>query len=423
LDLPCPQPHGLDSWMRLAASLHGLSACWVCSVLLPLTGWQRVLAGYLHQAAGAESGVSESYLVRRDDDSSSRASVSSRSSLDGGVRLSSRRAPLTTAEEVRSKNLQAGETVLGLEAWKFASIVCVFSSAFVVCGFMLQKMGAESPGNYRRVGFIVLSPKWLAGFSLILVASVLGDYWSFSLAPLSLIAPLSGVTVVLNLVMAPLVLGEQLQPWPDVPASVLIFSGSIVSTSTGAHKESLYSCDQLVRLALRPVNVGSYLLLVGLSMACALYAHRESARLEKAARQRPLNPRLADVLLPAVTAASAGSLTNVHLKAEAELIKSGAPGSCCLWGLIFVLTFAAVQLNFVNRGLQLYMQTVFLPVYSSLLVLGCTAYGAVFYQEYEELLAHDGRAFITGIALILSGIGLFTKRRPSERVSSRYGSI
>jgi len=86
------------------------------------------------------------------------------------------------------------------------------------------------------------------------------------------------------------------------------------------------------------------------------------------------------------------------------MVKVGTPG-----GLYFLITlalvapFALVQINFINRGLHLYPQTLFFPVYSSLLVLANTLFGALYYEEYMHLLStpSDFGYFVFGCMLRL----------------------
>ena len=74
--------------------------------------------------------------------------------------------------------------------------------------------------------------------------------------------------------------------------------------------------------------------------------------------------------------------------------------------------FAVVQINFINRGLALYPQTLFFPVYSSMLVLANTIFGALYYEEYLNLLTtpSDFGYFVFGCLLIVQGINLFRWR-------------
>ena len=54
---------------------------------------------------------------------------------------------------------------------------------------------------------------------------------AYALTPMSLIAPLGGLTVVFNFFISPcLIAGEKIHTYPDVPAAVLVFAGCTVAT-------------------------------------------------------------------------------------------------------------------------------------------------------------------------------------------------
>jgi len=118
-------------------------------------------------------------------------------------------------------------------------------------------------------------------------------------------------------------------------------------------------------------------------------------------------------------AAGCGCFSNIMLKAVAELI-SGALLSLDM-GVCIVSTLlpAVLQLNFVNKGLALYQQVVFLPVYTSLLILITTSYGLIFYREYADLVNQRVRCalFSCGVLLIALGVNLFSLRRSSKHSS------
>lgn len=302
--------------------------------------------------------------------------------------------------------------------WALAVMVCVFASVITVCGFALQKKAvtgeSESPKHFR-VFSITLSPMWVAGFLLVTMATFPCDLLAYTLAPLSLTAPLSGLTVVMNQVVAPYLLTEKLQHWPDIPACALIVVGIVLTTSAGEHEEEkTITMGRLFHLARDYVFLGNLLILVLVIWGCIV---RMEIR-----RHRHLLPAGAsgssvfDVALPAMVAAGAGGLTNILLKALGELLKNGDTWQQCVWCSLLILIPAVMQLNFVNMGLRLYAQTLFVPVYSALLVLTNTFYGAIFYQEYTNLLydTQRGGCFCLGVVLIVSGLALFMQRRPED---------
>jgi uncharacterized membrane protein len=300
-------------------------------------------------------------------------------------------------------------------------------SVLTVTGLALQKQAASKRG--RRVGHIVLSARWLSGVITGVILPIPISVCAYGIAPISLISPLSGVSVVLNMILAPVLLGEKLQMRVDVPATLLILVGTAVSTAAGVHVEAEYDFGRLLRLW----GKFEFLLAVGFLSAamlgCLGHMARHREHIEALARSRPSNPKMGHVLLPALVAAGSACFSNILLKALGELVKSGAVALQLSVCLVAAGLPAIVQLNFVNKGLALYQQTVFVPVYSSLLVLVNTFYGLIFYREYVALLQHPERCgfFLFGVLLVILGVVAFSLRKPDkvdkQDVDSRSVSI
>lgn len=310
-------------------------------------------------------------------------------------------------------------------SWVLAVLISIGASAMTVTGFVLQKRALHDAANlgqkWPRVGDIVLSPGWIFGFLVTAIFPVVGDLLAYSLAPLSLTAPLSGISVVLNMVIAPRILNEQLQRFPDVPATALILLGCLLTTAFGDHDRSEpYGAEMLLQLAARPTFVCGSLLGAGCGCAVVARQNRLKLEIEKLAAEQPQNPHLPHVLLPASAAALCGAIANIGLKGVGELIRHQSPKLDVLLCLVVTAPAAAIQVNFINRGLLLYPQSVFISVYGALLVLTNTMYGALFYEEYVPLLASRLRLlfFISGCGLIMCGVGLFRLRQPAKTDSN-----
>lgn len=315
-------------------------------------------------------------------------------------------------------------------AWMVAVAVSCSVSCFTVLGFVLQSQALRDTNQcskWPRIGELVLSPCWLLGATLQVVPNFVGDLIAYTLAPLSLTAPLSGVSVALNTSIAPRLLGERLHAWPDLPATVLILLGVVITTGTGAHKDSVtvFGIGQLQGLAMRPIAL---VVMFGLAVSVAASAVRQlhtRARIEEEAAERFDTPNLHHLLLPAWSAAGAGCITNVGLKVLGELMAAGA-SRLQLWAALtfLVVPSALVQQQAMNKGLRLYPQTVFFPIYSALLVLTNTVFGALFFEEYLSL---DGRGrsglFVLGIGLVMAGISLFSQRSSAKAFDGPDASL
>lgn len=308
-----------------------------------------------------------------------------------------------------------------IPAWIAAVAVSLTGSFLNVSGFLLQKMALRdaTADTWPRIGDLVLSPKWILGFLLAVVAPFPGDLIAYALAPLSLTAPLSGFTVVLNTIVAPTCLGERLQPWPDLAAMGLILLGCVLSTLTGAHQEdySSFTFETMLTFCADPVFLVALVFLIISIVYSMVYMARHANAMEAAAQLRPTNPPMMQLVIPAWTAAGAGCLTNLWLKALGVMFQVRAPFlkdvACLLFG---VVPFALLQINYLNRGLKLYYQTIFFPTYSALLVLTNTVYGSIFYKEYKTIMNSTGQitTFCLGVTAVIFGISLFRFRSPAQ---------
>jgi len=300
-----------------------------------------------------------------------------------------------------------------MPGWLVAVVGSMLSSALTVIGFMMQKKAIGMPRKcwHIKLGDMVLSPLWVGGLAMGVLVPIVIQVVAYSLAPMSLLTPLSGVTVALNTCLAPRLLGEQCQRFPDYVASALILLGTVLTTVAGDHSEVSYSLEAIAGLSVEAVFLVALVVLVLILLASLSYMSTHRSDIEASAMARSSNPHLGHVLLPAFAAAGCGCLANLMLKAFGELLKVGF-GLPTFFMLVATAIPAVGQLNYVNRGLRLYQQTVFFPVYNALLVLTCTIYGLLFYREYAELFRKSWpcACFALGLLSITFGVLLFTFR-------------
>mmetsp|Transcript_37849 Transcript_37849/g.88476 ORF Transcript_37849/g.88476 Transcript_37849/m.88476 type:complete len:375 (+) Transcript_37849:56-1180(+) len=344
--------------------------------------------------------------------------------------------------------------------WVAAILVSVSISAFTVTGFVIQSLELRDPEKwkrYPRFGEVVLSPRWIFGFVLQTFPNFFGDIISYALAPLSLLAPLSGVAVALNTSIAPWMLGEKLQLFPDIPATGLILVGVVVTSMTGAHKDQvdIAGIEMLEELLKTPLTMavfaGLALSLVAafaieemgrayleddsddddnksdnVSTAATSASEDSPKRQRQQQQQQPKAPdfdasRVPFVLLAAWLAAGTGCVTNISIKILSEVLKAPGQEMLAFAALLAgVVPAAILQQQAINKGLRLYPQTVFFPIYSSLLMLANTFFGAVFFDEFIDGLLQGSRGvmFTSGLILIISGIFLFGWRRSPRTVEN-----
>jgi uncharacterized membrane protein len=130
-------------------------------------------------------------------------------------------------------------------SWIIAVLLAAMASFISNLGVTLQKLhhlraAADPRGNAEEYhqGWM-----WRVGLGLVFFGS-LADFAALSFGPQSLVAPLGSLTLVSNVIFAPLLLKETIGHW-DVLATVLIVVGSSVAVMFGSHESVTFTPRQL----------------------------------------------------------------------------------------------------------------------------------------------------------------------------------
>merc|ERR1740130_38177 len=105
----------------------------------------------------------------------------------------------------------------GDESWQYLVGVgaSLFSSAGSAGGLVMQKFAhnaqqdLEDGHKWPELGGLICSPFWLFGFFVLVIVPLPFDLVALSMAPQSIVAALTGVTIVMVQVLAPYALGEK----------------------------------------------------------------------------------------------------------------------------------------------------------------------------------------------------------------------
>merc|ERR1719183_1619503 len=103
---------------------------------------------------------------------------------------------------------------------------------------------------------------------------------------MSLTTPLSGVTVVLNLCLAPWMLGEELQYQVNMPATAIILAGTVLTSYAGVKSDIEHSFEDLKALARQPSFLVAFSVLVCLVVCCVVAMVMRRDQIEAAAKAR-----------------------------------------------------------------------------------------------------------------------------------------
>lgn len=310
--------------------------------------------------------------------------------------------------------------------WVIGVLCSTLASFGTVVGMLLQKWSHmqeskkataslnNSEGAEVAKTHVMCRPLWwLSLFFMILVPAPL-DIAAFAFASQSLLAPLSGITLLLNAVFAPLVLKEKVTR-QDLVASVLIAVGAAITTVFGAHTQTQYTVPTLYILFARPewiffqvlANVGVVTLWLAVRLALAERTRFPSLRLL-------LKNNLAYLL--AVLVALSGAQQMVFTKTVSELILESFEGNMQFTYLLtyvligLAIWMAVFQIGYLNKGLELFDAVYFLPLYNAALIVLCIVVGGVYFDEVAHVTWLQIALFVLGVLICVGGVFLLKKR-------------
>lgn len=343
-------------------------------------------------------------------------------------------------------------------------------SFLAALGLNLQKLSmnreALKPEASRRP--TIKQPLWVIGLSLITSGSLL-DFVAFGMAPQSLLAPLGALSLVWNLLIAPLFNSEKLTRQNMVATCIIIF-GTLLTVIFAAHSTPTYTLDDLMSLYTKPVMICYMILVVSFLVtmatrlkkieeaieeeegdgieAAALVDAMESGKDETPStpsKRKKLKNSTYDLTKMAMKvdksaivldknhvhtemnrivcygglAGCFGGLSVLLAKSTAELVKNVMTGSEAgafdhPQPYLIVLCMAMCllsQITILNSGLSKFNALLMVPVYQSFWNMFSTLGGIVYFQEYRDLHTFPAIFFLTGILTTLGGVFYLLKER------------
>jgi hypothetical protein len=307
-----------------------------------------------------------------------------------------------------------------MEPWLVGMQLALLGSFCSAVGLVLLKHSTNVEGGLpcQRKKF------WWIGFLFLIVNASVIDVFAFSLAPITLIAPFTGVTIVFTSWLASsgmLFVKETLDVW-DATSTGITLAGVTITSMYGPHESVAPDMTNTWKYFSQPdfvTCVGALIIvlvfgwaLVGVDAVSLIKGSRDV----KTVSARAQTGR---ILLYAFSAAFAGSMSMLLLKVIGTGIKNSlesnfavplvTPGwLLCLCGLI---TCAVVQLMFLHRTLANSPVSYGVPTYQTLLTLLTILLGGIFFSEFRKQGWFTMTIFGTGVGLALFGVALHTTHR------------
>ena len=267
---------------------------------------------------------------------------------------------------------------------------------------------------------------WMMGFVFLFINASVIDVFAFSLAPITLVAPFTGVTIVFTTWLASsglLFVKEELDIY-DATSTGVTLAGVTVTSIYGPHSSAVDDANVLyANFSQSEFLVCGAVLLGVLGIGWAGAGLESAALLHGARDPKPLNARQGSyrILLYAYTAALVGSMSMLLLKVIGTGVRAKLEHGrqllthgwlACFAGLI---ACAAVQLTMLHRTLANSPVSYGVPTYQTLLTILTILVGGIFFSEFDTMDWFTFFVFGSGVGLALFGIALHTSHR--SRVS------
>ncbi|KAI7861793.1 magnesium transporter NIPA-domain-containing protein [Spinellus fusiger] len=242
------------------------------------------------------------------------------------------------------------------------------------------------------------SKLWWLGISLMVLGEV-GNFVAYGFAPASTIAPLGTITLVANVILAPLMLKETFR-LRDFMGVLLAVMGAATVVLSSNSEETALSPDMIME-ALTQTRSLVYFGLTGAAMIALTV----------------LSPIYgsSSIMIDLGLVAIYGGYTVLCTKSVASLLSLtllNMFGYTVSYVLIITLVVTAVvQVKYLNRALQRFESTQVIPTQFVLFTISVIIGSAVLYHDFDGMSMEQTSRFMTGCAVEFLGVYLITSKR------------
>ncbi|XP_063810360.1 NIPA-like protein 3 isoform X1 [Pseudophryne corroboree] len=300
------------------------------------------------------------------------------------------------------------------------SLLAIFGHLLISIALNLQKYthvrlaGSKDPRSYFKTKI------WWLGLFLMILGEIAG-FSSYAFAPLSLIVPLSAVSLVASSIIGIIFIKEKWKPKEFLRRYILSFLGcglAIIGTylliTFGPNSHEKMTGENIVKhLVSWPFLL--YMLIEILAFCFLLYYYK----------QKNANYMIIILLLVALL----GSTTVVTVKALAGMIIVSIQGTMQLGYPIFYIMFvcmvatAIAQASFLSQAAQLFDSALLASVNYILSTTLSISAGAVFYIDFRNEDVLHVCMFALGCLIAALGVFLITRNRKKTKAFEPYVAI
>lgn len=292
------------------------------------------------------------------------------------------------------------------------SLLAIFGHLIISIGLNLQKYshvrlaGTKDPRSYFK------TKTWWLGLFLMILGEI-AVFSSYAFAPLSLIVPLSAVSLIASSIIGIIFIKEKWKPKEFLSCGLAVI-GTYLLITFGPNSHEKMTGENIVRhLVSWPFLL--YMLVEILAFCSLLYFYK----------QKNANYLLIILMLVALL----GSTTVITVKALAGMIIVSIQGTLQLGYPIFYIMFvcmvatAIAQASFLSQASQLYDSALIASVNYIMSTSLAISAGAVFYVDFRNEDVLHLCMFFLGCLIAFLGVFLITRNRKKTKSFEPYVAI
>ncbi|GMF09235.1 unnamed protein product [Phytophthora lilii] len=304
--------------------------------------------------------------------------------------------------------------------WVAGFLISLVFSVLNSVGINLQKLSMSRNDAAEVKKTTLKQPLWMLGFGLVCLGSLL-DFVAFGMAPQTLLAPLAALSLVWNMLIAPIFHKEKVTK-QNLLATAIIFVGVTLTVIFAGHSTPSYELEDLIRLYQQPAMYAYITLIVcflgGLFTFCRYIE-----------RTHNFEEGLFHIICYGGIAGTFGGQSVLLAKSTVELLKSAIWGDSGFYMFTQFTSYVIIaglgaclgfQVHFLNGGLARFDALVVIPVYQSFWILMSVLGGIMYFEEYVSMTRTQMFMFTIGGCVTILGIIVLLKTRHSGGETGRY---
>lgn len=268
---------------------------------------------------------------------------------------------------------------------------------------------------------------WRGGLFLVVVGS-LADLFALSFAPQSLVTPLGSLTLVSNVIYAPLFLNERVDLFA-IASTFVIIIGSVISVIYAPHQEADYTVEEIFGLfwgtgfmLFWTGVLGLLAIFLYIARKCELLEHIHGVESVLYRKYRPLH----QFAYPSASGI-VGAQSVLFAKCATSVVQKAGVGVLSYLGfyMVFIMTFVCIfsQIKLLNDGLKRFDVVYEVPIFQAFWILFSVLTGMALYKEHQVMTSDELGVFSIGVLITLTGVIMLSYRKPSATGTTPSGRI